>query len=385
MAEVGRVDILFGLAYPDARVRRAALALADAGWHVRVLAWDRSGRLPRRAVDGEIRVEHARVRSRDARGWTQTAFLARVASRHLAALRRDPPDVIHAVDLPMLAMALMLRPWVGRPRIVYDAFEIYELMQAERYPRWVVNLIGALERWLPARADLVVVPGEGRATWFGAHGIRSVVVGNWVNAPESPPDRGAARRDLGIEEDAFCIAYAGGLEPERDVATLLDHARRKPRDVVIVAGRGEQEPLVRAVADEHANVTFLEWLPDPSPIYAAADCIYYALHDQHPYAKHAAPNNLYFAIAFARPLIHRGQGEIGILASMADIGESFTDDDSLTRAIERLRTPSRRSAAETGLRGLQASYSARHAADELRLAYARLVGKSHRRDQNASR
>ena len=42
-----RVDILFERAHqPDPRVRRVSRALADAGYRVRVLAWDRSGNLP---------------------------------------------------------------------------------------------------------------------------------------------------------------------------------------------------------------------------------------------------------------------------------------------------------------------------------------------------
>ena len=49
----------------------------------------------------------------------------------------------------------------------------------------------------------------------------------------------------------------------------------------------------------------------------AADILYYALYDADPYSDHAAPNNLYVAIAYAIPLVHRGQGEIGIQAAQA--------------------------------------------------------------------
>jgi glycosyltransferase involved in cell wall biosynthesis len=364
-----RVDLLFGLAYPDSRVRRTATALAGAGYDVRVLAWDRTGSAARRERDGAVRVEHARIRSRSGRGAVQLAFLARAVWAHLPALRRDRPDVLHAVDLPMLAAAIALRPLVGRPRLVYDAFEIYALMEAHKYPGWVLRLIAAAERRLPRRADLVITPGNARQAYFAERGVASTVVGNWVDPPVDPPDRDAARGELGFEAGAFAVAYAGGLEPSRDIGALLRHAERVPTDMVLIAGRGEQEALVRDAAARHPNVRFLGWLADAGMLYAAADALYYALHADHPYSAHPAPNNLYTAIAWAVPLVHRGQGEIGVLAGEAEIGTAFTDDASLDRALDALRDPGRCERVRASLRTLQERYTARRAAEALIAAY----------------
>jgi len=368
-----RVDILFGLAYPDARVRRTAQALAGAGYDVRVLAWDRSGRLPARNRDGQVRIEHAGVASRSGRGAAQIAFLGRALWRHLPRLRADPPDVIHAVDLPMLAAALALRRLMRtRPRVVYDAFEIYALMEAHKYPGWLLRGIEAAERRLPGRADLVITPGDGRRAYFARRGIDSVVVGNWMDPPKTPHDRTAARRSQSAE-DRFTVVYAGGLEPSRDLDTLLGHARRVPDDLVLIAGRGEQEAEVRRAAVELPNVRFLGWVAEPDVLYAAADAVYYALRPGHPYAAHPAPNNLYAAIAHAVPIVHRGQGELAAVAAEADIGASFTDGASLDRALASLRDPDRQRAVRASLRGLQERYSATAAARILVEAYGRLM------------
>jgi glycosyltransferase involved in cell wall biosynthesis len=364
-----RVDVLFGLAYPDSRVRRTSQALAAAGYDVRVLAWDRTGAAPRRARDGAVRVEHARVRSRSGRGASQLAYLARAVWSHLPALRRDRPDVIHAVDLPMLAAALALRPLIGRPRLVYDAFEIYALMEAHKYPAWLLRVIRGAERRLPRRADLVVTPGAARQAYFAERGVASCVVGNWVDAPVDHPERASARAALQIGPEPFVIAYAGGIEPSRDIGSLLRHAERAPRDVVVIAGRGEQADEVRRAAERNPNVRFIGWTDDPGRLYAAADAVYYALHPDHPYAAHAAPNNLYAAIAWAVPLVHRGQGEIGAAAREAQIGAAFDDDASLDQAIDALRDPERQAAVRASLRGLQDRYTARRAAEALIDAY----------------
>jgi glycosyltransferase involved in cell wall biosynthesis len=364
-----RVDVLFGLAYPDSRVRRTTQALADAGYDVRVLAWDRTGAAARQARDGAVRVEHARVLSRSGRGASQLAYLGRAVWSYLPALRRERSDVLHAVDLPMLAAALAVRPFVGRPRVIFDAFEIYARLEAPKYPAWLLRVIRFAERRLPRRADLVITPGAGRQAYFAERGMTSTVVGNWADAPIAAPDRAAARAALGIGAERFVIVYAGGLEPSRDIGSLLRHAERAPDDVVVIAGRGEQSDAVQRAAERNANVRFVGWAADPGELYAAADAVYYALDPDHPYASHAAPNNLYAAIAWAVPLIHRGQGEIGIVAREAQIGEPFTADASLDQAVDALRDPARQQAVRTSLRGLQVRYTARSAAEALIDAY----------------
>jgi glycosyltransferase involved in cell wall biosynthesis len=199
--------------------------------------------------------------------------------------------------------------------------------------------------------------------------VTSTVVGNWADAPIAAPDRAAARAALGIGAERFVIVYAGGLEPSRDIGSLLRHAERAPDDVVVIAGRGEQSDAVQRAAERNANVRFVGWAADPGELYAAADAVYYALDPDHPYASHAAPNNLYAAIAWAVPLIHRGQGEIGIVAREAQIGEPFTDDASLDQAVDALRDPARQQAVRPSLRGLQVRYTARSAAEALIDAY----------------
>jgi hypothetical protein len=99
------------------------------------------------------------------------------------------------------------------------------------------------------------------------------------------------------------------------------------------------------------------FVADPTPLTVAADLLYYALVDDHPYAAHAAPNNLYVAIAYGIPLIHRGQGEIGLLADRHRIGARFHDDRTLDAAIDELRDPRSRAAVSEELRGLREHYS----------------------------
>jgi len=373
MSQGPRVDILLAKAYdPDPRVRRTGYALAGAGYRPRVLAWDRAGVRPEESEDGPIRVHRIRVLSRASRGWTQIFFLFRVAREFLRLMRQDPPQVVHAVDLPMLIVALALAPMLPgpRPAIVYDAFEIHALMGVHRYPRWLVALIRIAERYLPRLADLVIAPGEDRRAYFAARGIRSVPVPNWVDPPHRDVNRDDARAMFGVDGQ-FCIVYAGGLIGSRDLDPLIRHAERHPEDVVLIAGSGDAEAALRESSASIPNVRLLGWVADTTELFAAADALYYALKPDHPYAGHAAPNNLYIAIAHAVPLVFRAQGELRAVSARNRIGEVFVDDGTLERAIGALRDPEHNAAVRAELRSLQGRFRWADAAQRLVDAYPR--------------
>jgi hypothetical protein len=350
--------MLFGSAHrPDVRVRRISQALAGAGYEVRILAWDRNERLPKVDSDGAVQVRRVYVASYHDRGWSQVFFLSRAVIRYIPHVLRRPPDILHAIDLPMLLAAILLVPLTGhRPLIVYDAFEIYAILEAHKYPGWVLRIIGAAERLLPRFADLVITPGEGRRRYFARRGIPSVVVPNWVDAPEGELGRTEARSALGVPADAVTVVYAGGLDRSRDLSSLVGHARRHPEHTVLIAGRGDQEASLRRQAKRVPNLRVLGWLPDPSVVLAAADILYYSLKADHPYAAYAAPNNLYVAVAHAIPLVHRGQGEIRELAERHEIGAAFDDDESLDAAIARLAEPETNARVRNELRRLQGDF-----------------------------
>ena len=375
MNEGPRVDVLLAKSYdPDVRVRRTVTALTGAGYRVRIIAWDRTGRHLTVEDDHGVPIHRVAVRSRASRGWTQTFYLTRVAVRMLPLLRESRPDVLHAVNLPMLAVAVLLVPFLGsrRPVIVYDAFEIHALMGVDRYPRWLVMIIGLIERFLPRFADLVITPGEDRQRYFERLGIPSVAVPNWIDPPASVPDREAARRELGVAPGQFCLVYAGGIIGSRDLQPLVEHARSHPDDLVIVAGSGDAVDQLERAAEGVENFRMLGWLPDPANLLAAADALYYAIKPEHPYAKHAAPNNLYQAIALGVPLVYREQGELALVGAQHRIGVAFHDSATFDAAIDTLRDAGENAAIRTGLAGLRDRFRWSRAANRLVQAYRRV-------------
>ncbi len=368
-----KIDFLLAVAYdPDPRVRREARALAAAGHEVRVLAWDRDGTRSPVEWDGRVQIERVAVRSRWGRGLTQIFFFARLLAAYLRLVRARRPDALHAVDLPMLCAALAIRPFVGRPLLVYDAFEIYSVM-ASRGLTPLVPLLRWLEVMLPRRADVVIAPGEIRQRWFARRGIRAITVPNWIDPPSQQPDRDVAREQLGLPLDRFVVAYVGGLLSVRDLDALLRHAERRPDDIAVFAGRGEDAARIEEAARRMENVRYLGWLRDPSVLLAAVDVLFYSLQSDFAYAALAAPNNLYSAIAFAVPLAYRPQGELRLIGERHRLGRVFDTDAELDAALDALREPELNASIRAELRGIRDAYAWSRAAETLLAAYAELA------------
>lgn len=136
---------------------KEARTLAGAGVRVRVIA--RHPRPERREGVEIVPLEPARGRA--------GRFLAS-PWRALAAVRRQPADVVWLHDLELLAISPLLR-LAGRPAVVYDVHEDFANLMRRR--EWippplrgpVATVLRALERGLACSVDAVVSVTEGLA------------------------------------------------------------------------------------------------------------------------------------------------------------------------------------------------------------------------------
>ncbi|MFD5464299.1 glycosyltransferase family 4 protein [Kitasatospora sp. NPDC127059] len=103
------------------------------------------------------------------------------------------------------------------------------------------------------------------------------VIPNSRAAESYPPadgraDRRAARHALGLPADVLLVAWIGAIAPEKRLDLALDVLDRLPDVRLAVAGEG---PLLEALARHPAaaRAHFLGPLPDPAPLYRAADAL----------------------------------------------------------------------------------------------------------------
>ncbi|WP_051837456.1 glycosyltransferase family 4 protein [Streptomyces sp. NRRL WC-3742] len=89
---------------------------------------------------------------------------------------------------------------------------------------------------------------------------------------DSRDDRRAARHALGLPADVLLVAWIGAIAPEKRLDLALDVLDRLPDVRLAVAGDGPlRDVLARHPAAARAH--FLGALPDPAPLYRAADAL----------------------------------------------------------------------------------------------------------------
>ena len=350
----------------EPRIDKEARALANAGYDVTVLLWDRAlEHLPSEVRDG-YRIE--RIRMRASYGGPDLAVrLPLWWLRSFLQIARERPDVVHAIDFDSAIPAVFSKQIVGH-RLVYDIFDFYADMIALPLSSGVRAFLARRERRAILAADLVILADLARQGQLGdARPARIIEV---MNVPEERP----VSRKKATE---FLVFYGGMIARDRGLADLVAVCEDSGAKL-LVAGHGPDEatllPLIESspVARYAGNVSYEEVLEST----ATADVIV-ALYDPAiPGNRLASPNKLFEAMMFAKPVIVSDDTRMAEVVRQEGCGiiVRFGDRRALQAALERLMlSPSE--AAAMGSRG-RAAYEAKYTwgamEDRLLKAYAEL-------------
>ncbi len=208
-----------------------------------------------------------------ARGFSPRATLR--LAREITRLR---PDVLHSHNLGALIYTALaacsgcLAPILQGEHSQFTADELTPRRLRQR--RWLYRACRAIHTVAhPMREELVAL---GFST-----GKISVIPNGVDTAHFAPGDRRAARRSLGLPEDAVCLGIVGRFGPFKRHAMLLDAfdeiAPRFPAAQLVIAGTGGSEEAAtrtRAQASPHAaRIHWLGFQSDPAACYRALDLL----------------------------------------------------------------------------------------------------------------
>jgi glycosyltransferase involved in cell wall biosynthesis len=247
----------------DARVRKTARTLVEAGWDVTVIGQASAGGQSEDPV-GSARVIVLPLRG-VAEGWR---------SRHLlgfdgleAVLDEVKPDVIHAHGVETLGPAVeakRISAQAGRAvSVVYDALDHVEGVDRPD-PSWRLAMLVEEEAHI-GQVDGVVTVSEPLAALlaerYGLEELPAVVKnapGRWRQQPRehAPSD---VRADCGLPGDAALLVYSGAVAPARGLATLVASLTALP-DVHLALQVLERHHFVRALEDQATALGLAERL-----------------------------------------------------------------------------------------------------------------------------
>ncbi len=309
--------------YPsDPRVRKEAEALAAGGYEIVVIALTpKTGPSPR-VLSGVRLYELPLVVNRGTRArylYQYCSFFLMAGTLLLALHLRKHFDAIHVHSLPdFLVFCAVPERLLGVP-VVLDLHEAMPELVAARFQLSmnspIVGIARALE-WISSTfATRVIAVSALRSNVISARGADSRKIIVIPNSPERSVSATipAAVADLQtLLEGRWILVQAGGINPERDLETLVRAAgvlsQAHPVSVVLF-GRGEEEYLLRLKALARCQGPELDlriggWIPHEHVAhYLALSLVGVASYERNPLTEFAAPNKVFEYAAARIPLV----------------------------------------------------------------------------------
>jgi glycosyltransferase involved in cell wall biosynthesis len=289
--------------------------LAENGYDVTILCWDRDYKaLPCEVIDG-IKIERIYVRSTHGRGSTQVFFLLLFWWRAYTRAISKRFDVVHCHDFDTLPLGYLLAK-KKKSKLVYDAHESYVDM-LETLPRFFKKIIYVAENFFLRRVDLMITVGEILKEAFEQRGAkRTCVVGNWKDPEKFKfPEEvlKAEKRNLKILNGQLVISFISNLGRERQLPQLIRAVVDTPGFFLIIGGDGPCKEIAVEAAQDYPNIAYLGRVPPSKvPLYTAiSDIVYYGFDPENPNSKYSAPNKLFEALAAGKAVLTGDIGEIG--------------------------------------------------------------------------
>ncbi|MEI6155989.1 MAG: glycosyltransferase [bacterium] len=259
----------------DPRVRRAARAAVAAGWRVSIVSLQRDGDAARGMLDGAELYRQPVQRHQGAGISTyvlEYGRFATLAARQLLRIDRENTiDVVHANSVPdwlvFAALPLRRRHKIGLILDLHEASpELFRMRFARssrsRFTRVaaraMVSLVAFAERRSIRVADWVFVTAPRlRERLIKIAPRRAGNVEVILNVPESQRFSAASKDDRSWMSDGILrLIYTGALTPIYEVDVIIRAVallRSAPSPLparLVIAGRGDQEPTLRALTVE---------------------------------------------------------------------------------------------------------------------------------------
>ena len=228
-------------------MQRICGSLAQAGYRVRLIGWQRATSMPLKA---EIYTQYR------LRGWFQRGklFYIEYNLRLIWYLLRQRADVWACADLDA-ALPTWARSWLGGQPFAYDAHELFtEVPEVVTRPR-VQRLWQWVENFIVPRAQLRYTVGPALARLFEQRHpgcsfavVRNVPLSNEQVAMGTEQLSDAKNQKPSTTNQKPTLLYQGALNVGRGLAQLLDAIPLVPARLVI-CGEGDCSAELRAQAE----------------------------------------------------------------------------------------------------------------------------------------
>lgn len=291
--------------YDDSRATKEILALAEAGYQVKVLAWDRNGKAKVKCAEvfaqqqDRVSCVYYSAEAENGIGIRNiTKLLGWIQWVYKTLKGYGKLDVVHACNLDAGLGAYWYCRQTGTT-LIYDIYDYY--IDSHRIPSIAVPMVEKMEITIINHAKVTIICTEERKEQIAKASPKKVVVLH--NSPDVPS---VAQRNI-----KYDYAYCGALVGSRLVAEILDSYEDNSNLRFVFAGYGPLGGKAEELDKRFEHFTFKGAIPysevlETEAVSMAIAAIYEPTIRNH---RLCAPNKFYEALALAKPVIVcRGTG-----------------------------------------------------------------------------
>lgn len=371
---------------PDPRVLKEANSLAERGYRVTVIAWDRASEsAPCETLETGVQILRIQnVPSSYGIGARQLFRMPRFWRACLPELKGLQPDLIHCHDFDTLPAGL----WWGKTHkvpVIYDAHEYYaDLCKPRLKGRMgsiLYHLIRVAEHLGARMASGIVTVDETLAKIYQRYNRKIVIIGHY------PPRKLADQVPLAFTRPQLILLYLGRLSKDRGLFTYADILRYLDKHNIPVSLRlagvftpASEEPAFFDYAKETAHlIDNLGWVAyDEVPGLLQSADLGLAILKPEPRYVAALPVKLFEYMAAGLPVVASNFPPIQRIIDETRCGITVNPVDDPERIAEKIREwwENPKTAQEAGQNGqlaIRNKYNWENLVDELDNIYASLM------------
>jgi glycosyltransferase involved in cell wall biosynthesis len=229
------------------------------------------------------------------------------------------PDFVHAHDLPMMPLAIILKLFFGT-KIIFDMHENYPQALRVFEKKGLINFIfknpvlaEKLEKFAINQADRIIVVVEEnkeRLIKLGISNEKIVIVSNTVDL-ETFKLNSKYIVDLSKYKNKYVILYSGTVSPERGLDTPIEAMKYLKNDslefLLIILGDGKSVDILNniIVKNELVNdVELLEWCGhEKLPDYISRANLCIIPQPNNDFINTTIPHKLFEYMAIGKPVL----------------------------------------------------------------------------------
>ncbi|MCD4845137.1 MAG: glycosyltransferase family 4 protein [Methanosarcinales archaeon] len=287
---------------PDIRITKEAQTLADAGYNVNILGWDREKKYPEIECRSNYLIH--RIKLKAPFGMKIVFYLPIWWIYEFIWLLKERWDIVHASDFDTFIPALIAAKIKKKP-IIYDIYDFYaDVVTLPKLLRWTTAKI---DKIFMKFASAVIIVDKSILKQIGGYINNYIVI--IMNTPKDVFKNIKLEKKTENKKDIFTIFYLGGIYKTR--YPNLD------KIILSIKGMSDVELIIGGYADDNTihelkknmenmnNAKFIGKITDEEAIkHTIKADLLFALYDPSGLSnRYLSPNKLFEAMMYAKPIL----------------------------------------------------------------------------------